>query len=541
MTGFQSRVRDVINQAAPLHATVAVADRGLSHFIDPSMTGPARFMQKAGYPFPLLTPQISATLTAVASVGTRTVTMAGARLLPWLREGMTVSLELTEQAIIEDISETAVAGEVRLTLETPLVSSHDVGTRLHIWAFPISVVNNTTEGDGGAAGSLVQILSPFLLVVGDTITISGKAYELRISNELSSTDSGRTYEVAVTADEGLPALSPSDPILVLAKPAYRSELLAMPHVDADSFVRGPVAIDWVSGPMVADYLPSPESRLFLEEFSASHLPIADPQEVSKNHVLTRLPIARDQLLFWNVAQGSVNWNGTYMELRAHDAGRAHLWTPCRPPLEAAALTSVNATVPGFAPYTVLLMSRLLSESVRVVDRITGAPIADTEYTVDETAGTIAFTAPHASQAVRITYRPKMEWQIFVRPSVDDLEVVITIGREPKQTFTLGAAGSSNILTVRVETDEPIDQIHLTVRRPDDSAGPFTLEVGDWQQRGRTCGAIRYTLLTGADIDYDWASSGLLLKSMWPTLEILRARLDGSGIFARHLDNGRILF
>jgi hypothetical protein len=54
MSGFQSRVRDVINKAAPTYAVASVADRGLSYFLDPSMTGDTRFMQKAGYPFLLL-------------------------------------------------------------------------------------------------------------------------------------------------------------------------------------------------------------------------------------------------------------------------------------------------------------------------------------------------------------------------------------------------------------------------------------------------------------------------------------------------------
>ena len=32
-----------------------------------------------------------------------------------------------------------------------------------------------------------------------------------------------------------------------------------------------------------------------------------------------------------------------------------------------------------------------------------------------------------------------------------------------------------------------------------------------------------------------------LKPLWPVLELLRARLDGDSLFARFLDNGRMLF
>lgn len=540
MTGFQSRVRDVINQAAPVHATVAVADRGLSQFLDPSMTGVTRFMQKAGTPFPLLTPQMSALLTSVAAAGATSVVIAGARLLSWLRPGMLVSFELLEQAIVASVSETATPGELQVNLTAPLLSSHAVGTRMHIRGFTISVVNNTVAGDGGLGAPTVLFSSPFLLAVGDVLNINGARFTLSVANEVSVTPTARTVQVKVEEEGGLPALTPSDIVFVQARAAYRSEVLTVPQALAGSLIQGPIAVDWVSGPMVADYLPSPESEVFIEEFDNANNPIAEPRAVAKNDTLLRFPIMRDQMLFWRIVEGSVNWNATYMELHAFDSGRAHLWTPCRPPLDPAPLTTTTAVVPAFAPYAVLLLSHIVPNSVVVLDEVTKAVIPSTDYTVNEDTGTISFTAAHASEGVIITYRPRIEWQVFARPSVDNVELTITVGREPKQVFTLGAAGSSNILTVQVNSSDAIDQLHVTARKADDSGGAYKVEMGDWQQRGSTCAAIRYTLTTGADVDYDWASSGLLVKPLWPTLELLRARLDGESLFARFLNNGRML-
>jgi hypothetical protein len=164
---------------------------------------------------------------------------------------------------------------------------------------------------------------------------------------------------------------------------------------------------------------------------------------------------------------------------------------------------------------------------------------DVGYTVDDTAGTLSFAAQYANQPVVITYRPRLEWQLTAEADVDDVEIVIKIGNEDKIVFTL-TAGVKTTLTVPVNTDAEVDQIHVTARKADDSPGPFIVQFGDWQPRGRITSAIRYTLTTGADIDYDWASSGLLLKALWPNLELLRARLDGESIFSRYLDNGRML-
>ena len=539
MTGFQSRTLDAINQAAPSFATAAVSQRGLSHFVDPSMTGNVRFMQKAGYPYPLLTPQMSALLETTAASGTRVAVIQGARLAPWLRPGMVVAFELLEDNVIESFTDLG-DGLTQVVLQTDLLATHLAGSRFSIRGFSVSALSGSLAGDGAPGAAAVSITSPFLLVPGDTLVIDRATYVLASADQTAVTPTSFTFDVKLSVDTGFPELTSATPISVRAMAAYRSEILTVPQAVVRSLITGPVAVDWVSGPMVADYFPTTESEVYLEEFDAASQQIVAARQVGKNDTMLRYRIRRDQMLFWRAAEGRVDWDGTFMHLKALESGRAHLWTPCRPALDPAPPITVGAVVPGFAPYRVLLLKRIVEDSVVVKVASTRAVIPSTDYVVDGDAGTVDFISAWSSQAVVITYRPRLEWQVTATPSEDNVEVCIKVGNEDKQVYSLTTADVSQTLDVRTSGDTPLDQIHVTLRRADDSAGPITVKFGDWQPRGGVTSAIRYTLTTSADVDYDWASSGLLFKPLWPTIELLRARLDGESIFSRYLDNGRML-
>jgi hypothetical protein len=539
MSGFQSRVRDVINKAAPTYAVASVADRGLSYFLDPSMTGDTRFMQKAGYPFPLLTPQMFSTLAETATAGSNVAVVTGTRLSKWLIPGSIISFDFVEKVTVSSVSELS-SGNLRITLQENILGDHVAGTGINIRGFVINPNEFSSAGAGGLGQPAVSMLSPFILVPGDVITVNGAKYTLSFAEEVSSDENGFIFLVKVTKDDGLPALTPSTDIVVTAAAAYRSQILSVPHTNDRLAIKGPVAIDWVSAPTVADYTPRPESTLFVEEFNAAFRSISAPRQMNKNDTLTKFSIERDQMLFWRMAEGGLNWNGTYTELKAFSSGRAHLWTPCRPPVDAVPFVTKEAVVTTFSPYAVLLLNNIRPDSVSIINGVTRAVIPSTEYSVNPTTGIISFNSSYASQKVVITYQPRLEWQLFVRPLADNIELTVTIGRESKQVFNLGAANTASNLTIQTFSSSDVDQIHVTARRADGTEGPFTVLLGDWTPRGTQTSAIRYTLITGATQDYNWASSGLLLKAMWPTIELLRARLDGDSLFSRYLDNGRML-
>lgn len=534
MDGFQSRVRDVINQAAG--ATVAVADRGLSRLVDPHMSGTTRFMQKVGYPFPLLTPQMTDPLAEAVLSGTRNVILSGTRLQPWLTPGLILSLELVENHTLESFS-TIPGGDTLLTFAEPTLGAHPAGSDVHIRGFAITPTETVQAGDGGFGAQAVLFSSPFLLILGDTLTINGTPYVLSFVEEVSSDQDGYVFAVKTQTEDGFPELASDAKVIVTAKAAYRSSLIQVPQLDRSPTLVGPVAVDWISGPMVIDYNPKPESELFIEQFNnASRL--VSSRVVQKNDTLSCFSIQRDQMLFWKVVEGGMNWNGTHAELRAFDSGRAHLWTPARPYLDAAAPVTKDAVVPSVAPYAVLLSSNLNTSSLKVRHGLTRAEIPATSYSVDPDLGSVSFDSSLASQPVVITFQPQLEWTLFAMANADDIELVVTLGQEGKQTFDLGPAGSPNRLKVITSSTE-LDSIHITARRKNGNTGAFAVSLGDWTPRGTQPSCIRYTLSTGADRDHDWSSSGLMLKSMWPCLNLLKATLDQN--IAATLDGGRQIF
>lgn len=540
MSGFQSTLRDAINRAAPAFSQPVVSERGLAQLIDPNMTGDTRFMQKAGYPNALLTPQISALLAENASAGSTQVQIQGNRIETWLRPGVTLSFELGDQVVLESVSE-AVDDVVTLTLSEPLAATHLSGTRVYIVAFVCSVTGAEPAGSGSLTGPFVEVETPFILAPGDTLKISGKSFTIQQALQTGTTvNDTLLFDIKTTDEDGFPALETSDDIDVMATPIYRSKILTIPQHQQDSLMKGPAVVDWVSSPIVADYRPDFESRVYIEEFDVANMQTVAPRLVGRNDTLNRIPIERDQFLFWDVVEGSTNWDGVHTHLLGNENGFMHIFSPCRPKLDPAPLSTVVRTVPGFAPYQILLSPGILPGSVSVENDADGSVIPETDYTVDNVAGTISFIAAYVGVAMRVTYRPQTQWQFQVIPSEDDLVFNVKIADEATQTFALGPANVPQTLTVVVTGSDEIDSIHIAGRRDDLSAGRFAIKMTDWQPRGSTTAALQYTLTTGSIRDFDWASSGLILKPMWPTLELLRAKLDSSTPLSHYLDNGRML-
>ena len=291
--------------------------------------------------------------------------------------------------------------------------------------------------------------------------------------------------------------------------------------------------------MVADLQLENESDVTIEEFSSTGRVLVPQHTVVKNDTLTRMPIRRDQMLFWSALEGGVDWDGNHFVLKAYDSGRAHLRGPSRPLMDPSPLVSGTFTVPSFSPYRVILFDSIVPGSVVVLDS-TGQEVPSADYTVDSSLGHIDFVATRASSSVFITYQPRISWSVGVIPDDDGLEICFKVGLEAKQVFPLGAKGVYQTIKVDVLGSSDIGELNVTVRRQDDSQSPFQVRMADWQPRGEATAAIRYTISTSAVRDYDWASSGLIVKSIWPNIDLLRAKLDGTSTLSRFLDSGKMV-
>jgi hypothetical protein len=537
MSGFSTRAREAVASVTPGWADASISERGLSAFLDPSMTGRRRFCQPVGNPFGLLTPQLGTVLALAATAGSTEVLLSGTHLLPWLVPGSTIRIEGLEELRVLAIANTT--GNTLLTTGTILQSSHSTGVDVRISSFPVLVADEILSGAAAPTREAVRVTSPFLLLPGDIITIPSFGEVTLSQVEEVATD---TYDVHVTSLSGFPDILQGTPLDVKALPAYLSDLLTLPSHHEGSFVRGPVAVDFVSGRMTTSSSPSSiETKLLIEEVDTANRVILPLRESRINSVLSRQAISADQILFWQCLEGTLDWNGTKTLLRGQGNGRCHVWTPVRPQMAAGAVVQRKTTVPTFAPYRLLLNNDILPTVV--VRLVSGAVVPTSQYTVNTTNGNVDFVSAMAGTPVIVDFAPRSTWLTTVTPSEDGLELTIVVGRAAKVVIPLGAAGVPQPVKIAAQDENNIDQIHIAVRRASGENGPFVCEVGDLIPATRSTAAVRYAVVTTADYDYDWACSGLLVKPLWPNIDLLRARLDGDTIggHLNYLDNGRFLF
>lgn len=534
MTGFSSRARDAITRSTNSWADVTIVERGLSVFLDPTMAGSRRFMQVLGFPHGTLTPQMSDVLATAATAGAFRFVAKTTSLKNWLVPDMKITLEQQEVLTVRSVTPLQ-DGSLAVDVTTSIQGAHVAGALITIDRFPATTYTDIIAGAGAPQREAVRFSSPFVIVPGDTIVVAGASFTIdRVSD--AGTD---LYDIGVSSFNGIPDVIQGTVCYVEARPIYRSPILATPDNKPDALARGPYVVDAVASPMMADTFFDSTIKLFIEEYDTASKVIAPFREVQRNQTLVRHPVTTDQLLFWNNLEGTVDWNGSKTVLRAQNDGRFHLWTPCRPMLDAAAPVRGSYTVPLFAPYRVLLNSDIVSEMEvrRVIDN---QIIPATDYTVNTSTGDVDFDSSHAGSAVFVTFRPRLSWQTTVTPSEDGIILFVIMGRQERVTIPLGPAGVQQVVTFAVTDETAIDQVHIGAYRDSRAAGPFSVTIGDLTPRGRRCAALRYVISTSAVVDYDWASSGLLLKPLWHNIDLLRARLDDDSALSNFLDNGRLV-
>ena len=534
MTGFTTRARDAITRSTNSWADVSIVERGLSVFLDPTMAGSRRFMQVLGFPHGTLTPQMSDVLSTAATAGAFRFIVKTTSLQNWLVPDMKVTLEQQEVLTVRSVTPLQ-DGTLAVDVTTSIQGSHNAGALVTVDRFPATVYTDIVAGAGAPQRETVRFSCPFVLVPGDTIVVAGTALTIDRVSDVGA----NLYDVGVSSFAGLPDVLQGTVCYVEARPVYRSAILATPDNKIGALARGPYVVDAVASPMMTETFFDSTIRLFIEEYDTASKVISPFREVQRNQTLVRHPITTDQMLFWNTLEGTVDWNGSKTVLRAQNDGRVHIWTPCRPVLDAAPPVRGSFTVPLFAPYRVLLNSDIVEEMEvrRVVDN---QIIPSTEYVVDTATGNVDFNAVHAGTATFITFRPRISWQTTVTPSEDGLVLSVIMGRQERVLIPLGAAGVQQVITLAVTEETAIDQVHIGAFRSNNGAGPFSLTIGDLTPRGRRCAALRYVVSTSAVVDYDWASSGLLLKPLWHNLDLLRSRLDDDSALSNFLDNGRLV-
>tara|TARA_R100000656_G_scaffold104176_1_gene76165 strand:+ start:196576 stop:198396 length:1821 start_codon:yes stop_codon:yes gene_type:complete len=170
---------------------------------------------------------------------------------------------------------------------------------------------------------------------GDQINFKFFDYDVVESTPSGFHPDGRiTYQI--TIDVGIPDEledGRTDQLYLVANPSYESELLPLPKIPLTDSNIGPFLLDRVSGSFFNDL--SVEEHDVITVHNASGSPVRRIRQGSKNEFIYNVAIPSDSFLFWDVAQGTVNYSRSRQNFVAYTdhRGQFHAHYICVPELE----------------------------------------------------------------------------------------------------------------------------------------------------------------------------------------------------------------
>lgn len=316
-------IRDTLARNLPTDATGYVRPRGLLVPLDPWMRGVARFALKVGGQGSVWRPDIYLTLTEDACQGTRALSVT--RVPGSTVEETLIQLSPTQREPLINITDTSV------TLGADLIATIAAGTRLRLFAFPVSIEEPKTLGS-----SHVRIASPHYLTPGDVlelpIAVAGytRTVKMRIETcDLVETDvQGYKYEIVLTTPFPR-ALEANEIAYIHVYPAYFSGRVALPRYGTPVLrVNGPFLIDFASGSLARETRFEEQSTYRL--YRSDRSPITSWLSGVHNVQAGAANIRADQLLFWDVITGSLSFAGSHAYATTDSNGHFRLVTRFAP-------------------------------------------------------------------------------------------------------------------------------------------------------------------------------------------------------------------
>ncbi len=95
-----------------------------------------------------------------------------------------------------------------------------------------------------------------------------------------------------------------------------------------------------------------------------------------------------------------------------------------------------------------------------------------------------------------------------------------------QDYNLVAGVASTISVTLAPTDDPIERFDILLK----STAGSEIQMGDWNIRGARVSALQHSYVAHVMGDYNFASSGLMVKPLFHSLEDLRVRYDNGDVF-----------
>ncbi len=300
MSSRISRIEDFLSRAMPLHAAATLRLRGLVVPAEPFLKGKPRFARLSGSPFAVISPDNTMALASPARQGTSTLSLA--RLVSWVEPGCKLRIEGREVVTVADVS----AENRAVSLVEPLREDHGEKVSVVLHAVQVRV-----DGSESAGATIIVIKTPLDVVYGDQLLIDTVEYAITAADHVNDDILTGEKVWQITLSAGLHrALVDQGIVHLRAHPAYvrlRCPIPSIPRLAAAT--AGPILLDRVSGAMRGP-------RSFPEFVSvrllrSNNSPIGDPIAARKNLPVIRQSISSEALLFWDVANGKVRWDGAH--------------------------------------------------------------------------------------------------------------------------------------------------------------------------------------------------------------------------------------
>jgi len=554
-------IQDYVNRIMPHHSAAHIIPRGIAIPIDTFLVGPVRFARKIGNFLPVLVPDNTVVLIQAAAKNDQHLHVSS--LLSSFIPGAIVSLARGQLAEIDDAitfedDEGIIDYRIGLTEAISGPVAYDEEIILH--AVPISVnipnpyiaditvigsngIHTAMEVTANVAGPTGRGISIVFTVAGALAVVEDVAHKaiaidyvdgITTANAIIAACAGLTLATftlstgslgtgtyvgadnmlsfATTMSPGVRVLSeypiyPGDSVSMFTNPDLIMSLTDTAVVDSTEI--GTIVGGTLYDLVLSDDLPLTVNIgdvIYLRGFPA--------------YQSTALPIPTNPVFEGQIGPLILDYiSGTIADVKFEDGEQAFDETLTLEWL-ASDQSEIQRTV-GALKNTIMPYRGIEADMILFWDLIEGK--LNYRESSDET---ICIANADGQFAINTPLVPSLGTDVawigtLINPEAVVATVTFTFFPNAPQTFTIPAGGFlPATFGVSAVEDNPT-RLEIAVTTAVDGE----LYIRDMAVVGQQVDYIRYSLVTNADGVYDWISSGLIVKPLWISLDMLKARHD----------------
>jgi hypothetical protein len=238
--------------------------------------------------------------------GVRIQMISGVAPLSIVTNVLAKTIDITFQANVTQANDIIVA-MVGNPLGFTLVAPFSNGTGTYVVGDDNLYITDTPPS--------VRVVSKYKIFSGDAIayktepTLIGSLLntEVLAVEYIGTIAAGYVYDLTLEAEVDVEV---GQTIYLRGRPAYESEEIFVPDLPYSNQNIGPFVIDYISGPLL-DSVTEEISEVFnIELYSTGGTLLYKQDDVGKNFPIQRVPLDASMPLFWDLLEGSLNFEAT---------------------------------------------------------------------------------------------------------------------------------------------------------------------------------------------------------------------------------------